>query len=245
MRRIGPAPTPTLPRVRGGGRDPSPQRREGGGAAAPYVYLRDPAAIYAESFAIIRREASLDRLPADIAMVAVRLIHACGMTDIVGDLAFSDDLAASARKALNGGAPLLCDSAMVAAGIMRRRLPADNEAICTLADPRVPALAVHLGTTRSAAAVELWADRLAGAVVAIGNAPTALFYLLEGIAAGGRRPAAILAFPVGFVGAAESKQALIDGNDGVPYVTLRGRRGGSAMAAAAVNALLDSADDLP
>jgi len=200
-------------------------------------YLRDPDAIYRESFAIIRREAKLDRLPADIADVAVRLIHACGMTDIVEDLAFTGDVVRRARAALAGGAPVLCDSAMVAAGITRARLPAKNEVVCTLGDPRVPGLATSLGTTRSAAAVELWADRLDGAVIAIGNAPTALFHLLERLRQAGPRPAAILAFPVGFVGAAESKQALIDARPGIPYLTLKGRRGGSALAAAAVNAL--------
>jgi precorrin-8X/cobalt-precorrin-8 methylmutase len=201
-------------------------------------YLRDPAAIYRESFATIRREARLDHLPADIADVAVRLIHACGMTDVAQDLAFTADAASSARGALARGAPIFCDSAMVAAGIMRDRLPAKNDVVCTLADPRVPALAKQLATTRSAAAVELWPDRLAGAVVAIGNAPTALFHLLELLADGAPRPAAILAFPVGFVGAAESKEALSSNSFRVPYLTLRGRRGGSALAAAAVNALI-------
>ncbi|MGH6960825.1 MAG: precorrin-8X methylmutase, partial [Dongiaceae bacterium] len=164
--------------------------------------------IYRESFAIIRREARLDRLPEEIATIAVRLIHACGMTDIVEDLAFSAGVAAAARSALGCGMPLLCDSAMVASGIIRTRMPAGNEVICTLGDAGVPALAARLQTTRSAAAVELWADRLHGAVVAIGNAPTALFHLLDGIESGGPRPAAIFAFPVGFIGAAESKQAL-------------------------------------
>jgi precorrin-8X/cobalt-precorrin-8 methylmutase len=201
-------------------------------------YLRDPATIYRESFAIIRREARLDHLPPDIADVAVRLIHACGMTDIVEDLAYTNDAAVAACAALKNGAPIFCDSAMVAAGIMRDRLPAKNEVICTLADPRVPALAKGQATTRSAAAVDLWRDRLAGAIVAIGNAPTALFHLLELLADGAPRPAAILAFPVGFVGAAESKDALIASSFGVPYLTLRGRRGGSALAAAAVNALI-------
>jgi precorrin-8X/cobalt-precorrin-8 methylmutase len=200
-------------------------------------YLRDPEAIYRESFAAIRREAKLAHLPPDIAEIAVRLIHACGMTDIVDDLAFAPDVAARGRAALAGGAPILCDSAMVAAGIMRARLSAGNDVVCTLDDARVPELARALKTTRSAAAVELWSARLDGALVAIGNAPTALFHLLERLAQGGPRPAAILAFPVGFVGAAESKQALIDARLDVPFVTLRGRRGGSAMAAAAVNAL--------
>lgn len=201
-------------------------------------YLRDPAAIYRESFATIRREARLDRLPPDIADIAVRLIHACGMIDIVDDLVCTVDAASAARIALARGAPVFCDSAMVAAGIMRDRLPSKNEVICTLSDPRVPALAKQQATTRSAAAVDLWRDRLAGAVVAIGNAPTALFHLLELLADGAPRPSAMLAFPVGFVGAAESKDALIADSHGVPYLTLRGRRGGSALAAAAVNALI-------
>jgi precorrin-8X/cobalt-precorrin-8 methylmutase len=204
----------------------------------PRDYLRDPAAIYRESFERIRREAKLSHLPDDIAALAVRLIHACGMPDIVGDLAFTADLAARARPALAASAPLLCDSAMVAAGILRARLPAANEIVCALDDPRIADLAKRLKTTRSAAAVELWRDRLAGAVVAIGNAPTALFHLIEIIEQGAPRPAAILAFPVGFVGAAESKAALIESALGIPYITLHGRRGGSAMAAAAVNALL-------
>ena len=201
-------------------------------------YLRDPEAIYRESFAIIRREARLGHLPADVAEVAVRLVHACGMTDIVDDLAFTADMVHRAREALARGAPIFCDSTMVAAGIMRARLPAQNEVICTLDDPRVTDLAQSLRTTRSAAAVDLWMPRLDGAVVAIGNAPTALFHLLDRIEAGGPRPTVILAFPVGFVGAAESKQALIDARAGVPFITLGGRRGGSALAAASVNALL-------
>ena len=200
-------------------------------------YLRDPDAIYRESFAIIRREARLDHLPADVAEMAVRLTHACGMPDIVDDLAFSPDIVTQARVALEQGAPIFCDSAMVAAGIMRARLPAQNDLICTLDDSSVPALAETLRTTRSAAAVDLWMPRLEGALVAIGNAPTALFHLLERIAAGAPKAAAILAFPVGFVGAAESKQGLIDAHLGIPFITLRGRRGGSALAAAAVNAL--------
>jgi len=201
-------------------------------------YLRDPDAIYRESFAIIRREAKLAHLPADVADIAVRLVHACGMTDVVEDLAFAPEVARSARAALAAGAPVLCDSAMVAAGIMKARLPAANDVICTLSDPQVPRLSQSLGTTRSAAAVDLWRPRLDGAVVAIGNAPTALFRLLEILTEGAAPPAAILAFPVGFVGAAESKQALIDARPGIPYLTLKGRRGGSALAAAAVNALL-------
>ena len=201
-------------------------------------YLRDPDAIYRESFAIIRREARLDHLPRDVADMAVRLIHACGMSDIVDDLAFSADVVTRARDALAQGAPVFCDSAMVAAGVMRARMPSQNDVVCTLEDSRVPTLAKTLRTTRSAAAVDLWMPRLTGALVAIGNAPTALFHLLERVVAGGPRPAAILAFPVGFVGAAESKQALIDAQLGIPFITLRGRRGGSALAAAAVNALI-------
>jgi precorrin-8X/cobalt-precorrin-8 methylmutase len=165
------------------------------------------------------------------------MIHACGMTDLPAHLAWSPGAGAAARGALAGGAAVLCDSAMVSAGITRSRLPAANPVICTLRDPRVPGLAARLGTTRSAAAVELWREHLAGAVVAIGNAPTALFRLMEMLGSGAPRPAAIIGVPVGFVGAAESKQALIAGADGVPYLTVRGRRGGSALAAAAVNAL--------
>ncbi|MFO1056776.1 MAG: precorrin-8X methylmutase [Dongiaceae bacterium] len=200
-------------------------------------YLRDPAAIYRESFAIIRREAALDRLPPELAGVAVRLIHACGMVDVAGDLAWGGDPVAAGRAALAAGATIYCDSAMVAAGLIRRSLPAGNAVRCTLDDPAVPGLAAARATTRSAAAVALWGEDLAGAVVAIGNAPTALFALLERLASGGPRPAVILGFPVGFVGAAESKEALIAGDHGVPFLALRGRRGGSALAAAAVNAL--------
>ena len=225
--------TPTLPSLTPGSSPGQALPRKGGGE-----YLRDPAAIYRESFATIRREARLDHLPANIADIAVRLIHACGMTDIVDDLVCTVDAASTARAALAKGAPVFCDSAMVAAGIMRDRMSARNDVICTLADPRVPALAKQQATTRSAAAVDLWRGRLAGAVVAFGNAPTALFHLLDLLADGAPRPAAILAFPVGFVGAAESKEALIAGSFGVPYLTLRGRRGGSALAAAAVNALI-------
>jgi precorrin-8X/cobalt-precorrin-8 methylmutase len=203
-----------------------------------HQYLRDPDAIYRESFAIIRREARLAHLPPDIAEIAVRLIHACGMIDIVDELVFTPELVGRARAALENGGPILCDSGMVAAGIMRARLPRRNEIVCTLDDARVPELALALKTTRSAAAVELWGERLAGAVVAIGNAPTALFHLLERLAQSDPRPAAILAFPVGFVGAAESKQALIDARLDIPFLTLKGRRGGSALAAAAANALL-------
>lgn len=202
------------------------------------TYLCDPAEIYRRSFAMIEAEADLGRLPGPIAGIARRLIHACGMIDIVGDLAFSDDVADTARTALRAGAPVLTDARMVAAGIMARHLPVGNEVLCTLGDPAADMIARECATTRSAAAVELWLPRLEGAVVAIGNAPTALFRLLELIDGGAPRPAALLAFPVGFVGAAESKDALAGNPRGIPFVTLRGRRGGSAMAAAAVNAVL-------
>jgi precorrin-8X/cobalt-precorrin-8 methylmutase len=201
------------------------------------IYLRNGDEIYRQSFAIIRAEASLERLPADLAAVAVRLIHACGMTDIVDDLAASPDAVSAGRTALQAGAPILCDTHMVAEGVIRSRLPADNPVLCTLNHADVPALAARLGNTRSAAAVELWRPSLAGAVVAIGNAPTALFRLLELLDEGVPKPALILGLPVGFVGAAESKAALATPSHGVPFLTLHGRRGGSAMAAAAVNAL--------
>ncbi len=204
---------------------------------ADLAYLRDGTAIYERSFAIIRDEADLARFTADEAEVVVRMIHACGLVEAARSVAFGRDLVTAARSALAQGAPILCDAEMVAQGITRARLPADNEVLCTLRDPRVPALAERLGTTRSAAALELWGDRLDGAVVAIGNAPTALFRLLEMLASGAPRPAAILGIPVGFVGAAESKDALASGHHGVPYLVVRGRMGGSAMAAAAVNAL--------
>jgi precorrin-8X/cobalt-precorrin-8 methylmutase len=207
-----------------------------------YEYERDGAEIYRRSFATIRAEAVLDGLPADVAQVAVRMIHACGMTDLVADLAWSPNVVKNARAALQSGAPILCDAQMVAAGITRRRLPADNEVICTLQDPRTVALAEQLETTRSAAAVDLWLDRLEGAVVAIGNAPTTLFRLLEVIAAGGPRPAAVLGIPVGFIGAAESKEALAANELGLEYLVVRGRRGGSAITAAAVNAIASEAE---
>jgi len=200
-------------------------------------YERNGAEIYRQSFATIRSEAALDELPAEVAQVAVRMIHACGMTDLVADLAWSPEVVGSARTALRSGAPILCDAAMVAAGITRRRLPAANEVICTLGDPSVPDLAARLGTTRSAAALDLWLDRLAGSVVAIGNAPTALFRLLELIADGAPRPAVVLGIPVGFIGAAESKEALAGNDLGLDYLVVRGRRGGSAITAAAVNAI--------
>ena len=198
-------------------------------------YVRDGAEIYRRSFATIRAEADLAAFPPDIERVVVRMIHSCGMVDLTADVAYSHGVVAAAREALLAGAPVLCDAQMVASGITRRRLPADNEIVCTLSDPRVPALAAELGTTRSAAALDLWGDRLGGAVVAVGNAPTALFRLLELLAAGAPRPAAVLGLPVGFVGAVESKVALAA--SGLPYLVVHGRRGGSAMAVAAVNAI--------
>jgi precorrin-8X/cobalt-precorrin-8 methylmutase len=209
--------------------------------AEPLAYLRDPAAIYEASWAAIRREAPLGRLPPEVRPVAMRLIHACGMVDILDDLAFTPDAVAAGRSALRSGAPILTDAGMVAAGIRHEGLQAGNEIVCTLDDPRTKDLAAARGTTRSAVAVELWQDRLEGAVVAIGNAPTALFRLLELLAEGAPRPTLILGFPVGFVGAAEAKEALIRHAFDVPYMTLRGRRGGSATAAAAVNALASEA----
>jgi precorrin-8X/cobalt-precorrin-8 methylmutase len=201
------------------------------------AYLRDGAAIYQRSFAIIRAEADLTRFSADEAEVVVRMIHACGLVEAAKHIVFGDGLVAAARTSLANGAPILCDAEMVAHGITHARLPARNDVICTLRDARVPALAEKLGTTRSAAALELWAERLAGAVVAIGNAPTALFRLLDMLDGGAPKPAAILGIPVGFVGAAESKGALAADSRGVPFLIVRGRMGGSAMAAAAVNAL--------
>jgi precorrin-8X/cobalt-precorrin-8 methylmutase len=200
-------------------------------------YLRDGSAIYERSFAIIRAEADLSRFTPEEADVAIRMIHACGLVEVAGSIVFGGKLAAAARMALKQGAPILCDSEMVAHGVTRARLPAHNEVVCTLHDPHVPELALQLGTTRTAAALDLWRERLAGAVVAIGNAPTALFRLLEMLDAGAPKPAAILGLPVGFVGAAESKEALAADPRGVPFLIVRGRLGGSAMAAAAVNAL--------
>ncbi len=200
-------------------------------------YIRDGNEIYQHSFAIIRAEATLATLPPTLEAVAVRLIHACGMTDIVTDLAYSTDAAIAGRSALTNGAPILCDAQMVANGVTRKRLPANNAVICTLNDPQVPTIAQTIQNTRSAAALELWKPHLEGAVVAIGNAPTALFRLLELLDEGAPKPALILGFPVGFVGAAESKAALAANSRGVPFLTIQGRRGGSAMAAAAVNAL--------
>jgi precorrin-8X/cobalt-precorrin-8 methylmutase len=200
-------------------------------------YIQDGAEIYRRSFATIRAEADLGGLPADVSRVAVRMIHACGMVDLVGDIGYSPNVVAAARAALLAGAPVLCDATMVASGITRRRLPADNEVLCTLGDARVPHLAARLETTRSAAAMELWRDHLEGAVVAIGNAPTSLFRLLEMIEAGAPKPAAVLGIPVGFIGAVESKEALAGNELGLEYLVVRGRRGGSAITAAAVNAI--------
>ncbi|HTR11943.1 MAG TPA: precorrin-8X methylmutase [Roseiarcus sp.] len=200
-----------------------------------YPYEKDPAAIYRRSFAIIRSEANLDGLSPIEERVAVRVIHACGIVEAARDLVFAPSAAEAAAQALSGGVPIFCDSRMVVEGVTRARLPANNEVVCTLADRSTPARAEKLCTTRTAAAIDLWLPRLAGAVVAIGNAPTALFRLLELIAAGAPRPAAIIGMPVGFVGATESKEALIESD--LPAIVVRGRKGGSAMAAAAVNAL--------
>jgi precorrin-8X/cobalt-precorrin-8 methylmutase len=202
-----------------------------------YQYIRDGDAIYEKSFAIIRAETDLSRFSQAEADVAIRMVHACGLVEAAADFVFSDGFVDAARMALASGAPIFCDAAMVAHGITRARLPADNEVICTLRDPRTPELAKSIGNTRSAAAIQLWGKRMQGAVVAIGNAPTALFYLLELLRDGGPKPAAIIGMPVGFVGAAESKDALAQNSYGVPYAIVRGRLGGSAMTAAAVNAL--------
>ena len=201
------------------------------------AYLRDGAAIYRQSFAIIRAEADLSRFAPDEADIVVRMIHACGQVDVAHDIVFGGNLVAAARDALIAGAPILCDAEMVARGITRARLPARNAVICTLNDPRTPEIAAESKTTRSAAALDLWRERLEGAVVAVGNAPTALFRLLEMLGTGAPKPAAILGIPVGFVGAAESKRALAANAHGVPFLIVRGRIGGSAMTAAAVNAL--------
>lgn len=205
-----------------------------------FDYVRDGAEIYRRSFAAIRAEADLSRFPADLAHVVVRMIHSCGMTNLPQDIGYSDGVVAAARAALRGGAPVLCDAHMVASGITRRRLPAGNEVVCTLSDPTVPGLATRLRTTRSAAALDLWGERLGGAVVGIGNAPTALFRLLELVADGAPRPAAVIGIPVGFIGAAESKQALAA--SGLEYLVVHGRRGGSAMTVAAVNAIASEAE---
>jgi precorrin-8X/cobalt-precorrin-8 methylmutase len=205
-------------------------------------YLRDAAEIYRQSFAAIRAEADLGRFPADVERVVVRLIHTCGQVDVTEHVAYTDDVVIRAGAALVAGAPVLCDSSMVAAGITVARLPADSEIVSLVADPRAAELAARLGTTRSAAGVELWAERLDGAVLAIGNAPTALFRLLELIDEGVPAPAAVLGGPVGFVGSAQSKEELIERPRGMSYLVVRGRRGGSAMAAAAVNAIAASTE---
>ena len=205
-----------------------------------YDYEHDGAEIYRQSFATIRAEADLSGLPADVAQVAVRMIHACGQVDLAQDVVFSPSVVERAREALDAGAPVLCDAQMVASGVTRRRLPKDNDVVCTLNDPRTPDLARELGTTRTAAAMHLWGDRLDGAVVAIGNAPTALFHLLEMVADGAPRPAAVIGIPVGFIGAVESKQALADSD--LEHLVVRGRRGGSAITAAAVNAIASTVE---
>ncbi|EMD24676.1 precorrin-8X methylmutase [Amycolatopsis azurea] len=199
-------------------------------------YIRDGAEIYRHSFATIREEADLAILPDDVAVLAVRMIHACGMVDLVDDIRYSLDVVESGRAALEAGAPILCDANMIASGVTRKRLPAANEVLCTLSDPKVPGLAERMGTTRSAAALELWRDKLPGSVVAIGNAPTALFRLLELLDEGVGAPAAIIGVPVGFVGATESKVELVE-RAPAPYLVVHGRRGGSAMAVAAINAM--------
>ncbi|MBD3948003.1 precorrin-8X methylmutase [Nocardioides ganghwensis] len=202
-----------------------------------YDYIANGAAIYDESFATIRREARFDHLPADAERVAVRMVHGTGQTDLTDDLVIHPRLVRAARAALDNGAPIITDAHMVASGVTRARLPRDNEVLCALHDRRTPDLAMLMGTTRSAAALSLLTDRLEGSVVAIGNAPTALFHLLEMLLDGAPRPAAIVGVPVGFIGAAESKQALEEVDLDIPYLTVRGRRGGSAMAASALNAL--------
>lgn len=202
-----------------------------------YDYIKDGTAIYERSFAIIRAEADLSRFSDAEADVAIRMIHACGQVEAASQFVFSPGFVAAAREALQAGAPIFCDAEMVAHGVTRARLPAGNEVICTLRDPRTAALAAKIGNTRSAAALELWGERLGGSLVAIGNAPTALFHLLDMLRAGTPKPAAIIGMPVGFVGAAESKDALAEDSQGVPYAIVRGRMGGSAMTAAAVNAI--------
>ncbi|MGI5950289.1 MAG: precorrin-8X methylmutase [Brooklawnia sp.] len=207
-----------------------------------YDYLTDGAEIYAESFATIRREADLSAFPDDVSKVVVRMIHAAAQTDLPADIAFTPQVVSACRDALWAGAPILCDSTMVATGIIRSRLPRDNQVVCHLGDERLAGLASELGTTKTAAAVELWKDQLAGAVVAIGNAPTALFRLLEVVRDTGIKPAGVIGIPVGFVGAAESKQALIENPYGLEYLVLKGRRGGSAITVAAVNAIASTAE---
>ncbi|HEY2600341.1 MAG TPA: precorrin-8X methylmutase [Thermoleophilaceae bacterium] len=206
------------------------------------TYVRDGAEIYRRSFATIRAEAELEDLDPVLERVVVRMIHACGMVDLADDVGASPGFGPAAEAALRDGAPILCDTAMVASGVTRSRLPAGNEVVCTLPDPGVPALAAELGTTRTAAALELWRSRLGGAVVAVGNAPTALFRLLELVDEGAARPAAVIGVPVGFIGAAESKGALAESPLGLEYLVVHGRRGGSAIAAAAVNALASAAE---
>jgi precorrin-8X/cobalt-precorrin-8 methylmutase len=203
----------------------------------PLDYIRDGARIYERSFAVIRAEADLSGFSSEEAEIVVRMVHACGYVEITRRILFGNGLVGAARTALARGASILCDSEMVAHGVTRARLPAENDVVCTLQDPRVARLADELHTTRSAAALELWRDRLDGALVAIGNAPTALFHLLEMLDAGAPKPAAVLGVPVGFVGAAEAKDALVENSRGIPFLTVLGRMGGSAMAAAAVNAL--------
>ena len=205
-----------------------------------YEYEHDGAEIYRRSFATIRAEADLSRFPSDVAGVAVRMIHACGQVDLTTDIDFSRDVVVRAREALDAGAPVLFDAQMVASGVTRKRLPQDHDVVCTLNDPRTPELARELGTTRTAAAMHLWGDRLDGAVVAIGNAPTALFHLLEMVRDGAPRPAAVVGIPVGFIGAVESKDALAESD--LEYIVVRGRRGGSAITAAAVNAIASTVE---
>lgn len=202
-----------------------------------YDYIRDGNAIYERSFAIIRAEADLSHFSPQEADIAIRMIHACGDVEAARHFAFGSGFVEAARTALQAGAPIFCDAGMVARGVTRARLPADNEVICTLRDPQTAEIAASIGNTRSAAALDLWGERMAGAVVAIGNAPTALFYLLEKLRDGAPKPAAIIGMPVGFVGAAESKDALAENSYGVPFAIVRGRLGGSAMTAAALNAL--------
>ena len=207
-----------------------------------YDYLTDGAEIYRRSFATIRAEADLSALPEDVAGVAVRMIHAAGQTDLPAGLGYSPGVVQACREALRAGAPILCDAQMVASGIIRSRLPADNRIVCHLGEPGLAPLAAELGTTKTATAVELWKPLLQGAVVAIGNAPTALFRLLEVVRDTGLRPAGVLGLPVGFVGAAESKRALADNPFGLEYLVLHGRRGGSAITVAAINAIASTAE---
>jgi precorrin-8X/cobalt-precorrin-8 methylmutase len=202
-----------------------------------YDYIRDGQEIYRRSFAIIRAEADLGRFSDEEGDIAIRMVHACGQVEAARSFQFSPTFVAEARTALRSGAPVFCDAEMVAHGVTRARLPAKNEVICTLRDPKTEEIAKNIGNTRSAAAIELWGERLQGSVVAIGNAPTALFYLLEKLEAGGPRPAAIIGMPVGFVGAAESKEALAQNRLGIPFAIVQGRLGGSAMTAACINAL--------